>query len=276
MPRLMDLLHQINTRALRCPECFTKRVCRSSGGICLKNTTTCSATVDIGCRGEGCTCCIQSNKCWKRRTCRRLGGSCVPNCESCPSLVIYAGCAGNCVCCVPPRNSVTNSSFTTTLEPGPIGSGSSSVFTEITTTAPPPRCAPGFFALGDECFKLFSEEEVAWGVADIRCTKFDRPHTFLAEPKDSAALAQYVFDNGGRLHHYWVGGRGTGASIKWNSGGKISLTTEPWEVGQPSGFSSSLCLDLRMDANPLSKPLAVHTCKQALVHCYICESSRRL
>ncbi|CAL4152639.1 unnamed protein product, partial [Meganyctiphanes norvegica] len=96
---------------------------------------------------------------------------------------------------------------------------------------------------------------------------------YLAEPKNASALAEYVYEHHFPPHHYWLGARGDGSNMVWGRGPgrRVVAQTEPWGLNEPFRVSSSYCMDLRVADFPIINPLAVHLCRQALNHFYICE-----
>ncbi|CAL4181609.1 unnamed protein product [Meganyctiphanes norvegica] len=113
------------------------------------------------------------------------------------------------------------------------------------------RCpkAYGFFlsAGGNQCLKVFIDRKRTFSAADSHCKSEGLQ---LAKPQDVAGLQKYLVERYGDKD-YWVGGRGTGSTYKWQRDDLVlSSSSEFWYPGEPDGGASSTsCMGMAGTAN---------------------------
>jgi len=123
------------------------------------------------------------------------------------------------------------------------------------------------FTIGSQTFVVLRNRKgVTWDTARDAC--FNRGFD-LAEPDNLRSTAEYLLRNYG-LTYYWLGGRGTGFSIKWNKGSVISRRSTLWRTDYQT--SRDYCVYLRDDGLP--NPLGTFPCSDTTYLVPLCEVNR--
>ncbi|CAL4110232.1 unnamed protein product, partial [Meganyctiphanes norvegica] len=70
----------------------------------------------------------------------------------------------------------------------------------------------GFFNVGDQCFKLFTDSRRSWDSAKAKC---QAEGLQLAVPTDPVLLGRHIVDNIDDGNYAWLGARGDNTALKW-------------------------------------------------------------
>ncbi|CAL4092340.1 unnamed protein product [Meganyctiphanes norvegica] len=105
-------------------------------------------------------------------------------------------------------------------------------------------CTAGFFRIGNQCFKLFTDARRSWHSAKIKCQDEGLQQ---AKPNDPVTLRKYIVDNFDTKYSAWLGARGDNTALKWERNGmRISSSNPLWFTGYPGRYvTTSSCLSLR-------------------------------
>jgi len=120
-------------------------------------------------------------------------------------------------------------------------------------------CPLGFFHIGNQCYKAYSNSASSWAEARKMC---NQAHLSLAEPHDPIAVADYLETVTGNSN-YWLGGKGDGYRFRWTSGDAMPQNWAPWKAGNPGHkVGTSYCLSLAPEHR--TTPLTSTTCNTPL------------
>ncbi|CAL4149113.1 unnamed protein product, partial [Meganyctiphanes norvegica] len=134
-------------------------------------------------------------------------------------------------------------------------------------------CTAGFFKIGNQCFKLFTDMKRSWYNAKIKCQDEGLQQ---AKPNDPLTLRRYIIEKYGNKCA-WLGARGDNTAFKWERNGKrISSSSDLWWAGHPGRkVTKGFCLLLLSTSTHLrqqpSHPLISFICTKMKYYA-LCEA----
>ncbi|CAL4122335.1 unnamed protein product, partial [Meganyctiphanes norvegica] len=116
-------------------------------------------------------------------------------------------------------------------------------------------CEGSSFLVSNQCFRVYRDSKRSWKDAQQRCAE---EGMIIAEPKDPSALRRYLIDNnmvaGISGNFFWLGGRGNGINMVWNTSQQVFPASDPsWYRDHPGDrVTANHCLSMLVRSSVFS------------------------